>query len=46
MSNAHLSQELAHFASTLQAKDIPADVMSRAEDLLVSLNQSIEHKIG
>ncbi len=35
MSNAHLSQELAHFASTLQAKDIPADVMSRAEDLLV-----------
>ena len=35
MSNAHLSQELASFASTLQAKDIPADVMSRAEDLLV-----------
>ena len=35
MSNAHLSQELASFATTLQAKDIPADVMSRAEDLLV-----------
>ena len=35
MSNAHLSQELAHFAATLQVKDIPADVMSRAEDLLV-----------
>lgn len=35
MSNSHLSQELASFASSLQAKDVPADVMSRAEDLLV-----------
>lgn len=35
MSNQHLSQELASFASKLQAKDIPAAVMSRAEDLLV-----------
>jgi 2-methylcitrate dehydratase PrpD len=35
MSNAHLSQELASFASTLQIQDIPADVISRAEDLLV-----------
>ena len=35
MSNQHLSQELASFASNLQAKDIPAPVMSRAEDFLV-----------
>ena len=35
MTTHHLSQELASFASQLQAKDIPADVMSRAEDLLV-----------
>ena len=35
MSNAHPSKELAHFASTLQVKHIPAEVMSRAEDLLV-----------
>jgi len=35
MTTQHLSQELASFASQLQAKDIPADVMSRAEDLLV-----------
>ena len=31
----HLSRELASFASQLKASDIPADVMSRAEDLLV-----------
>ena len=35
MTTQHLSQELASFASKLQAKDIPAEVMSRAEDLLV-----------
>jgi 2-methylcitrate dehydratase PrpD len=35
MTTQHLSQELASFASNLQAKDIPADVMNRAEDLLV-----------
>ena len=35
MTTQHLSQELASFASNLQAKDIPADVMHRAEDLLV-----------
>ena len=35
MTTEHLSQELASFASKLQAKDIPADVMNRAEDLLV-----------
>jgi len=35
MTTQHLSQELARFASELQAKDIPAEVMSRAEDLLV-----------
>jgi len=35
MSNQHLSQELASFASKLQAKDIPASVMNRAEDFLV-----------
>jgi 2-methylcitrate dehydratase PrpD len=35
MTTQDLSQELASFASQLQAKDIPADVMSRAEDLLV-----------
>lgn len=35
MSNQHLSQELASFTSKLQAKDIPAPVMSRAEDFLV-----------
>ena len=35
MSNSHPSKELAHFASTLQVKHIPTEVMSRAEDLLV-----------
>jgi len=35
MSTQHLTQELANFAANLQAKDIPADVMNRAEDLLV-----------
>jgi 2-methylcitrate dehydratase PrpD len=35
MTTQHLSQELASFAANLQAKDIPEDVMSRAEDLLV-----------
>ena len=35
MTTQHLSQELARFASELQAKNIPAEVMSRAEDLLV-----------
>jgi 2-methylcitrate dehydratase PrpD len=35
MTTQHLSQELASFASNLQTKDIPADVMNRAEDLLV-----------
>ena len=35
MTTEHLSQELASFASNLQVKDIPADVMNRAEDLLV-----------
>jgi 2-methylcitrate dehydratase PrpD len=35
MSNQDLSQELASFASKLQAKDIPASVMNRAEDFLV-----------
>ena len=35
MSTQHLTQELASFAANLQAKDIPEDVMNRAEDLLV-----------
>ena len=35
MSNEHLSRELANFAANLKASDIPSDVMSRAEDLLV-----------
>ncbi len=35
MSTQHLTQELANFAANLLAKDIPADVMNRAEDLLV-----------
>jgi 2-methylcitrate dehydratase PrpD len=35
MSNEHLSKELASFAANLKASDIPSDVMSRAEDLLV-----------
>lgn len=35
MSNQHLSAELASFAANLQAKDIPNEVMNRAEDLLV-----------
>lgn len=35
MSKKHLSLELASFAAHLKADDIPSDVMSRAEDLLV-----------
>ena len=35
MSNEHLSRELASFASNLKIADIPKDVISRAEDLLV-----------
>ena len=35
MSKEHLSLELASFAAHLKASDIPYDVMSRAEDLLV-----------
>jgi len=35
MTTQHLSRELASFAANLKASDIPADVMSRAEDLLV-----------
>jgi 2-methylcitrate dehydratase PrpD len=35
MSKEHLSLELASFAANLKAGDIPNDVMSRAEDLLV-----------
>ena len=35
MSNEHLSRELASFASNLKIADIPNDVISRAEDLLV-----------
>lgn len=35
MSTQHYSRELASFAANLQAGDIPSDVMSRAEDLLV-----------
>lgn len=35
MSTQHFSHELASFAANLQASDIPSDVMSRAEDLLV-----------
>ena len=35
MSIQHFSRELASFAANLQAADIPSDVMSRAEDLLV-----------
>ena len=35
MSKEHLSLELASFAAHLKAGDIPSDVMSRAEDLLV-----------
>ena len=35
MTTKDLSRELASFASNLEAKDIPTDVMSRAEDLLV-----------
>ena len=35
MTTQHLSRELASFAANLQAADIPADVMNRAEDLLV-----------
>jgi 2-methylcitrate dehydratase PrpD len=35
MSQEHLSRELASFAANLKASDIPSDVMSRAEDLLV-----------
>jgi 2-methylcitrate dehydratase PrpD len=35
MTTQHLSRELASFAANLQASDIPSDVMSRAEDLLV-----------
>ena len=35
MSNAQVSRELASFAANLKVDDIPSDVMSRAEDLLV-----------
>ena len=35
MTTQHLSRELASFAANLKAGDIPNDVMSRAEDLLV-----------
>jgi 2-methylcitrate dehydratase PrpD len=35
MTNQHLSRELASFAANLKAADIPDEVMSRAEDLLV-----------
>ena len=35
MPTQHPSRELANFAANLQAADIPSDVMSRAEDLLV-----------
>ena len=35
MSKEHLSLELASFAAKLKVADIPSDVMSRAEDLLV-----------
>ena len=35
MTTKDLSHELASFAANLQAADIPSDVMSRAEDLLV-----------
>ncbi|MBU3580322.1 MmgE/PrpD family protein [Polynucleobacter sp. 73C-SIWE] len=35
MSTEHLSLELASFSANLKASDIPSDVMSRAEDLLV-----------
>jgi 2-methylcitrate dehydratase PrpD len=35
MNKEHLSLELASFAANLKAGDIPSDVMSRAEDLLV-----------
>ena len=35
MNKEHLSLELASFAANLKVSDIPNDVMSRAEDLLV-----------
>jgi len=35
MTTKDLSHELASFAANLQAADIPSDVMSRAEDLLI-----------
>ncbi|QWD65284.1 MmgE/PrpD family protein [Polynucleobacter sp. MWH-Aus1W21] len=35
MTNQHLSRELANFAANLKSADIPDEVMSRAEDLLV-----------
>ena len=35
MSTEHLSRELAGFAANLKASDIPSNVISRAEDLLV-----------
>ena len=35
MSNTQVSRQLASFAANLKADDIPNDVMSRAEDLLV-----------
>lgn len=35
MSNEHISRELANFAANLQIADVPAEVISRAEDLLV-----------
>ena len=35
MSTPHLSKELANFAANLKIADIPSDVITRAEDLLV-----------
>lgn len=35
MSTPHLSKELANFAANLKITDIPSDVITRAEDLLV-----------
>ncbi len=35
MSTPHLSEELATFAANLQIRDIPSEVINRAEDLLV-----------
>ena len=35
MTSAHLSRELATFASQLKLEDVPTEVVERAEDLLV-----------